>query len=317
MTTATKPFSPSPKVLSQNPSRLEPGHRLCPGCTLGTIARNVLSVTEDPVIAVSSTGCFEICTGAFPYTAWQIPWIHSLFENAASVAAGLDALKQAWRRKGLLDSEQEKIKIVVFAGDGASYDIGFQWISGAFERGHDLVYVCTDNEGYMNTGYQRSSATPWGGHTSTTPIGSHSDGKAQNRKNLTQIFAAHDIPYVAQASPSHMADLVRKAHKAFEIKGPAFLNILSSCPTNWKFPTKQAIEILKVAVETNFWPLYEVEKGKYKLNFQNRNKKDIKEFLSMQRRFKHLLKDEKKVQQIQEEVDREFDRLKKLSEIFA
>ena len=309
--TTEKKFIPSPKLLADsNKERLSCGHRMCPGCTLGVILKAVLSSTEDPVIVVSATGCLEICTGAFPFTSWQTPWIHSLFENSASVASGLDALKKAWERKGILNEKQKKIKILAMGGDGASYDIGFQWISGALERGHDFVYLCTDNEGYMNTGYQRSSATPWAAHTSTTPIGTDSYGKINSRKNITEIFAAHHIPYIAQSSPSHFSDLAKKAHKAFHAPGPAFLNVLSSCTTNWKFPPEKSLEVLDLAVKTNFWPLYEVEQGNYKINFENKHRKPIKDWLSIQGRFKHIMKNPDLLERVQEQVDDNFSKLK-------
>jgi len=305
-------FIPSPKELSKSPERLTSGHRLCPGCGISVIMRQILSATEDPVIVVSATGCFEICTGAFPYTAWNTPWIHSLFENAASVASGIEAMQKALVRKGKLPAKKQA-KILACGGDGATYDIGFQWLSGALERGHNFVYVCFDNEGYMNTGYQRSSSTPRYAATSTSPIGKNSVGKPQSRKDLTAIIAAHQIPYVAQGVPSNFPDLVKKARKAFEVDGPAFLNVLSVCPTNWKTPVSLGMEIIKKAVETCFWPLYEIENGKTKITYHPAKKIPIEEWLKNQKRFKHLLKPEnvELVKNIQQEVDQRWENLQR------
>ena len=178
-------------------------------------------------------------------------------------------------------------------GDGASYDIGLQWISGALERGHNFVYICFDNEGYMNTGYQRSSATPQSFATSTTPTGKDLIGKIQHRKNLTKIIAAHDIPYVATANPSFFDDLTKKAHRAFEVDGPAFLNIFSVCPTNWKFPPEKGLEVGKLASDSGFWPLFEVDHGKWKINIPPKNiDQNFEKFCSMQKRTAHLTKPE-------------------------
>ena len=302
-------FTPNLKTVSQNPQRLAAGHRLCPGCGIGVIVKQILTVTNQPIIAVNATGCLEICTSAYPQTSWKIPWIHSLFQNAAAVASGIDAALKALERKGKL---KEKPKIVVFAGDGGTYDIGLQALSGLAERNHEVVYVCLDNEGYMNTGYQRSSASPLGAATTTTPAGKKIPGKQTNRKNITAILAAHNIPYVAQASPHNHADLMLKAHKAFAAEGVAFLNVFSPCPTNWKSAPALGMEIAKAAVETNFWPLFEVENGKYKLNYEPKERKPIDEFLKGQKRFKHLFKPENAdlKNRLQVEVDTRFAEIK-------
>jgi pyruvate ferredoxin oxidoreductase beta subunit len=310
-------FTPNLKIASANPQRLAGGHRLCPGCGLSTIVKQVLSTTTDPVIIVNATGCLEICTSPYPQTSWNTPWIHSLFENTAAVASGIDAARKAFERKGKLSSKQKKLKIIAFAGDGGTYDIGLQALSGAAERGTDFTFICLDNEGYMNTGYQRSSASPLGAATSTSPAGKKIPGKQTQRKDIFGILAAHRIPYLAQATPANHIDLMRKAEKAINTSGPTFLNVFSPCPTNWKSAPAAGMEICQKAVETNFWPLAEVEGGKWKLNHQPKERKPIEEFLAGQKRFRHLLdpKNAELKNQLQKEVDGKWKELLKLAEI--
>ena len=217
-----KPFNPNLKIVSQNPQRLASGHRLCPGCGISVILKQALTTIDAPIVTANSTGCSEICFGAYPYTSFKSPWIHSLFENSAAVISGVEAAHKALNRKGQLSDKQKEIKFLAIGGDGASYDIGFQWLSGALERGHNFVYICFDNEGYMNTGFQRSGATPKSFMTHTSPVGTEHKGKDQHRKDLTKILAAHDIPYVAQANPSNFGDLMKKAHRAFEGRWSGF-----------------------------------------------------------------------------------------------
>ena len=308
---------PNLKTASARPPKLTGGHRLCPGCGLGIIVKQVLAATDDTIVVVNTTGCLEICTSPFPQTSWNIPWIHSLFENTAAVASGIDAVKKAFARKNKLSATRKKLKIIAFAGDGGTYDIGLQALSGAAERGHDFTFVCLDNEGYMNTGYQRSSASPLGAATSTSPAGKKIHGKQTARKDIVGILAAHRIPYVAQATPANHADLMTKAAKAISTPGPAFLNVFSPCPTNWKSAPAAGMEICRNAVETNFWPLFEVENGKWKINYQPKKRKSIEEFLKGQKRFRHLLKKENTElkNRLQTEVDARWQQLLQLSEI--
>lgn len=310
-------FMPNLKTASLNPKLIAGGHRLCPGCGLGVIVKQILSVTTDPVIVVNATGCLEICTSAFPQTSWRTPWIHSLFENTAAVASGIDAARKAFERKNKLAGKAKKMKIIAFAGDGGTYDIGLQALSGAIERGTDFTFVCLDNEGYMNTGYQRSSASPLGAATSTSPAGKILAGKQTARKDILAIVAAHHLPYAAQATPANHLDLMRKAKKAIDTKGPSFLNVFSPCPTNWKSASSVGMEICKRAVETNFWPLVEIENGKWKINYQPKNRLPIAEFLKEQKRFKHLFKKEGSESQkrLQIEVDERWQNLLQLAEI--
>ncbi len=296
------------KELAEKRPKFTSGHRLCGGCAVPIIVKAILAGTEKPVVAANATGCLEVASTIYPYSSWDIPWVHSAFENAASTVSGVEAAYKALKRKGKLNKE---IKFVAFGGDGGTYDIGLQALSGAFERGHDFVYVCYDNGAYMNTGGQRSSATPYGASATTDPAGKVRKGKMEFRKNLTQIAVAHDIPYVAQASISNMPDLTRKAEKAFETKGPAFLLVLSVCPTLWGTPANMTVELAKLAVETRFWPLYEVENGKYILNYSPAKKLPVEEFLRPQRRFSHLFRPENKglVEDIQKHVDEKWEKL--------
>ena len=283
MTTATKPLTL--KELSKKEDRLTHGHRMCSGCGAPIIVKQVLMATDYPIIASNATGCLEVSTCISEYTAWKIPWIHSAFENAAATISGVETMYRALKKKGKIDKE---IKFIAFGGDGGTYDIGFQSLSGAMERGHDMLYICYDNGAYMNTGIQRSSATPFGADTTTNPAGSVIPGKLQKRKDLTRIMAAHSIPYVAQASPAHWSDLIKKVRKAFEIKGPKFMNVISPCNRGWRTRTDDQMELCRLAVNTCYWPLYEVEDGVTKITFKPKEKKPITEFLKPQGRFKHL-----------------------------
>ncbi|MDI6891688.1 MAG: thiamine pyrophosphate-dependent enzyme [Actinomycetota bacterium] len=299
------------KELSATKERFTSGHRLCAGCGAGIVVRQVLMATDKPVVVCCPTGCLEVSSTIYPSTAWDTPYIHNAFENAAATLSGVESAYRFLRKKGRIDRE---IRFVAFGGDGGTYDIGLQALSGALERGHGMVYVCYDNGAYMNTGIQRSSATPRGAWTTTSPVGKVIPGKTQDRKDLTACVAAHDIPYVAQASPSHWRDLVTKARKAFEVDGPAFLNILSPCPRGWRYPGSQSIAVARLAVETCFWPLFEVEDGRWKLNYKPKEKKPLVEWLKPQGRFKHLFAPENEhiIEEQQAKVDKDWERLLRL-----
>jgi pyruvate ferredoxin oxidoreductase beta subunit len=301
------------KQLAEKPERITAGHRMCAGCGAPIVVRQILRATDHPVVVGNATGCLEVSTSIYPYTAWKTPWIHSAFENAAATISGVEAAYQALKRKGKVTDE---IRFVAFGGDGGTYDIGFQSLSGAMERGHRMVYVCYDNGAYMNTGIQRSSATPLGADTSTSPAGRVVPGKTMHRKDLTAIMAAHNIPYVAQVSPSHWNDLHNKAAKAFEADGPAFINALAPCWRGWRSEAQESIELCRLAVDTCYWPLFEVENGKWRVTYKPREKKPVTEFLSKQGRFRHLFRPENRelLERFQEEVDRGWERLLRLSE---
>ncbi len=298
------------KELSQIPERLTSGHRLCAGCGASIAARQILMGTRDPVVISAATGCLEVATTIFPYTAWKTPFIHNAFENAASTISGVETAWRALKKRGKIPKDRE-IKFLAFGGDGGTYDIGLQSLSAALERGHDFVYVCYDNEAYMNTGIQRSGATPAGASTTTAPAGGASYGKPQFRKNLTEIIAAHNIPYAAQASIGYWKDLVKKAERAFEAKGPAFLNVLSMCHRGWRFNPEDAVRIGKLAVQTCFWPLYEVAEGRHRLTRKAPKKRPVTEWLEAQGRFRHLFDPENEdiLESIQDEVDARWEKL--------
>ncbi len=299
------------KELTHREDRLEGGHRLCAGCGASIAVRQVLlGAGVEPVVVGCATGCLEVSTTIYPYSSWKTPFIHNAFENSAATVSGVEAAFKGLKAAGKIPADK-KIKFVAFGGDGGTYDIGLQSLSGAMERGHDMVYVCYDNGAYMNTGIQRSSATPKGAWATTSQVGAAQQGKQQRRKDLTQIMAAHNIPYVAQASISHWKDLTAKAEKAFAVEGPAFLNIFAPCPRGWRIPFDTTVEIAKSAVQTGYWPLYEVEDGVWRQTVKVMNRKPVVEFLKPQGRFKHLFApgNEALLEEIQTDVDRQWDML--------
>ncbi len=300
------------KELSKKEDRLSSGHRLCAGCAAPIVVRQILMAIDEPVVLANATGCLEVSTTIYPYTAWRVPWIHNAFENAAATIAGAEAAYRSLVRQGKL--EERDIKFIAFGGDGGTYDIGLQSLSGALERGHKMMYVCYDNEAYMNTGIQRSGATPLGANTTTSPAGKVIPGKTEFHKDLTAIAAAHNIPYVAQASPHKWRDLMQKARKGAAADGPAFLNVLASCNRGWRHGTSTAIEISRLATETCFWPLFEVENGEWKLNYKPKEKLPVEEWLKTQGRFSHLFRPGNRhiIDKLQAEVDRRWERLLRL-----
>ncbi|HDN82800.1 MAG TPA: pyruvate synthase subunit beta [Candidatus Altiarchaeales archaeon] len=271
------------------------GHRACAGCGAAIAIRLITKAAGKNSIIVEPTGCMEVTSTPYPETSWKVPWIHGAFENSAAIASGIsEALKYL--------GKADKINIVVIAGDGASYDIGFGHLSGAFERGHNFTYICYDNEAYMNTGIQRSGSTPYAASTTTSPAGKMSIGKAEWKKDITHILAAHGSRYVATASIAYPNDAFRKIKKAIETKGPTFVNLFATCPTGWRVPSEKSIEVARLAVETGVFPLYEIENGKHKLNRpRDPDKlKPIEEYLKIQGRFKHLFKPKKRTDVIEE-----------------
>ena len=283
-----------------------PGHRACQGCAEALAVRLVAKALGKNVVVASATGCMEIVSSPLPFTNWKVPWIHVAFENAAAVASGAEAGTKALIRKGKLTD-----KGTVFlgmGGDGATSDIGLQALSGAFERGHNFLYICYDNEAYMNTGIQRSSATPFGAATTTSPAGKLKPGQVTWKKNMPEIAVAHNIPYVATACSSYPFDLIKKVEKAARIQGPAYVHILSICPTGWRLPPDKAIWIGRLAVETGVFPLYEVEQGKYRITLDVGELRPVKEYLKPQGRFRHLTDD--LIENIQKRVTEEYNKLK-------
>ena len=281
------------------------GHRACQGCGEALGARYALDAalrtTDGQLVAVNATGCLEVFTTPYPETSWQLPWLHSLFGNAPAVATGVAA---AFRVKG-----RKNVKVVAQGGDGGTTDIGFGCLSGMFERNDDFIYICYDNEAYMNTGIQRSSATPFGASTTTSPAGKMSIGQTTWKKNVPAIAAAHDIPYVATACPSYPFDLMKKVDKAAKAAGPAYLHILAVCPTGWRVPANTTINLGRLAVTTGIFPLYEIVAGKYKLNVDPPKLLPVDDYLKLQGRFRHM--SPQTMAAIQDRVTAEYARLKK------
>ena len=282
------------------------GHRACQGCAEALAIRQVGKALGKNVVTVSATGCMEVVSSPFPYTSWNVPWIHVAFENAAAVASGVEAGLKAMMRKGKVP--KRKIFVLALAGDGGTSDIGVQALSGALERGHDFLYICTDNEAYMNTGIQRSSATPWGASTTTSPAGKVIPGQATWKKNMAAIAAAHDIPYVATACPSYPFDLMEKVKRGARTPGSAYIHVLAVCPTGWRSASDLSIRLGRLAVETGIFPLYEVIDGKYKLSIDPPELRPVEEYFRLQGRFRHLTKD--MIETIQTRVVREYEKLK-------
>lgn len=301
------------KEQSAKPERLSGGHRLCAGCGAAVAVRGVLRALkpEDKAVIANATSCLEVSSFLYPYTAWQDSYIHTAFENAAATAGGVEAAYRVLKKKGKID---DTFKFIAFGGDGGTYDIGLQSLSGAMERGHDMVYVCYDNEAYMNTGIQRSSSTPRFADATTTPAGTVIPGKPQNKKDLTAIIAAHNIPYVAQTTfLGNFKDLHEKAEKAIYTEGPAFLNIMAPCPRGWRYEAEDLAEICKLAVDSCVWPLFEVEYGVWKLNYEPRKKLPVEEYLKKQGRFSHMFEDgnEWMIDEVQKFVDEKWEALLK------
>jgi pyruvate ferredoxin oxidoreductase beta subunit len=288
-----------------------PGHRACIGCGEALAVRHVCKALGKDVVIANATGCMEIVSSALPTTTWRVPWIHSLFENTAAVASGIESGLKVLRRKGKI--ENKKITVVAMGGDGATCDIGLQALSGALERGHNFIYVCFDNEAYMNTGIQRSSATPFGASTSTSPTGKKSIGQITWKKNMPAIAAAHEIPYVATACPSYPFDLFDKIKRAKEIEGPAYIHVYSVCPTGWRSAPELSVQLGRLAVETGIFPLYEIDHGRYKLSMEFSPLRPITEYTKLQGRFRHLTADV--LQQIQDKVVQKYEELRKKSSV--
>ena len=264
------------------------GHRGCQGCGPAVALRLIGKALGRNTIICNATGCMEIIASPFPQSAWEVPWLHTAFENTAAVAAGVEAGIKILRRKGRHFTDGKKINVMALAGDGGTMDIGLQALSGAMERGHDMLYICYDNEAYMNTGIQRSSATPLFAATTTSPAGKVSRGQSTWKKDLTEIIAAHHVPYVAKASVSHPFDLIDKVKKAAAVDGPAFLHVFAPCPTGWRCGADLSIRLADMAVNTGLFPLYEVIDGEYQLNFDPDPLLPLKEYMKSQGRFRHL-----------------------------
>lgn len=256
------------------------GHRACHGCGMAIAVRHILKATGQDVIVVTPTGCLETFSSPYEYSPWLVPWIHHLFENGPAVASGVAAALKAQGR--------ESCRVLVIGGDGSTFDIGFGSLSGMLERGDDVLYICVDNGAYMNTGGQRSGASPTYSSTTTDPAGAASFGKRQLKKNLPEIVAAHGIPYVATASVAYLKDLQKKVRKAMEYRGPRYIQIDTPCPSVWGFGSDRALEIGRLGVGCGLVPLFELEKGELKRARKIADPLPVEDYLKAQKRFRHL-----------------------------
>lgn len=294
------------------------GHRLCAGCAAGSMARQVTMAFNKPTVICNATGCLEVASTIYPFTAWKVPWLHVAFENVSAVASGVEAAYKAMRRKKMI--KDEHVDIIAFGGDGGTFDIGIQSLSGALERGHDFLYICYDNGAYMNTGIQRSSGTPFAANTTTSPAGSVIPGKAQFKKPLVDIVVAHRIEFVATAVPAEPKDLIEKVRQGLDVEGPAFLHVDASCNRGQRFDPKFSIEATRLAVETCIHPLYRVVKGEYimdrpslRIAKDESKKKPVDAMLKTQGRFRHLYRPEERkdlIKLFQEDIDKRWEELK-------
>ena len=276
------------------------GHTACAGCGQAIAARLVIEAAGPNTIVANNTGCLEVFSTKYPESSWGVPFIHSLFENAAAVASGVEAALKYLGKK-------ENINLIAQGGDGGTADIGLQALSGMWERGHDILYVCYDNEAYMNTGIQRSGLTPFDSNTSTSPVGKGSVGNIRPKKPMPEIALAHGIPYVATASSGFPQDIQKKVKKALSIKGPKYIQIHAVCPLGWRHEAGVAIDIAKLAVETGLYPLIEYENGKL-VSVRKIQPKPVEEYLKTQGRFKHLLSKPEEVKKIQEIADKNIEK---------
>ncbi|MGD0979217.1 MAG: thiamine pyrophosphate-dependent enzyme [Candidatus Bathyarchaeia archaeon] len=306
------------KDIAEKPELFLSGHRACAGCAPATVLRLIMKATRGPTIVTEATGCMEVASTIYPYTSWAAPWLHTAFETAGSNASGIEAALKILKKKGRIKNEQ--VDVVAFAGDGGTYDIGIQALSGAVERGHDFLFVLYDNEAYMNTGIQRSGGTPYGASTTTSQAGKAVPGKLEQKKPIADIMVAHDMPYVATASPYYWKDLIMKARKGIEVNGPAFLHVFAPCPRGWRSEPSKSIELSRLAVETCVFPLWEAANGEYQLSTPSKvmalapqKKKPVKEYLQVQGRFRHLFtpQNEKIIDEIQRLTDQKWQRLLK------
>ena len=291
------------------------GHRMCAGCGVAVFVRELFIASKTAgvdVVIANATGCLEVTSSVYPESAWKYPWLHVAFENAPAAISGVERAYYALKAKGKIKDDR-KVKFVAIGGDGASFDIGLQSLSGALERGHNILYIAYDNEAYMNTGYQRSSATPLYADTTTAPFGKRIPGKTQPRKDLFAIAVAHGITYAATVSIYYWNDLITKIQKALTVEGPTFILSLTPCIPGWNMPVGDAVSFAKAAVETGYWPLVEYENGVYKWSSANpKQLKPIEEFLASQKRFARLLKNPELLERFKQDVISNYEKYKKL-----
>ena len=306
------------KEIAEKPDLFLSGHRACAGCGPATALRLIMKATRGPTVVTEATGCMEVVSSIYPYTAWATPWLHTAFETSASNASGIEAALKIMKKKGKLKNEH--VDVIAIAGDGGTYDIGIQALSGAVERGHDFMFVLYDNEAYMNTGIQRSGGTPHGAATTTSPAGTVIPGKLEYKKPIAEIMVAHEIPYAATASPYYWRDFVTKARKGLEVDGPAFLHVFAPCPRGWRSNPAKSIEYTKLAVETCVFPLWESVNGQHHLSTPSKlvalapqKKRPVSDYLQGQGRFRHMFKPQNKklLDEVQRITDERWQRLLK------
>jgi pyruvate ferredoxin oxidoreductase beta subunit len=309
------------KDIAEKPDLFLSGHRACAGCGPAAVLRFIMKATRGPTIVTEATGCMEVVSSIYPFTSWGVPWLHTAFETAAANASGIEAALKVLKRKGKVG--QEHVDVIAFAGDGGTYDIGIQALSGAVERGHDFLFVLYDNEAYMNTGIQRSGGTPHGAATTTSPAGSVMPGKLEYKKPIAEIMLAHEMAYVATASPYYWRDLLVKVRKGLEVEGPAFLHVFAPCPRGWRSNPAKTIEYAKLAVESCVFPVWEAVNGKHSLSTPSKlialapkKKKPVSDYLKGQGRFRHVFapKNAKLLDEIQRITDERWERLLKKCE---
>lgn len=321
MTTTNQEWKFTTKDIAQKPDLFLSGHRACAGCGPAAALRLMMKATRGPTIVTEATGCMEIVSSIYPYTSWALPWLHTAFETSAANASGIDAALKAMRKKGRVKNEH--VDIIAIAGDGGTYDIGLQALSGAIERGHDFLFILYDNEGYMNTGIQRSGGTPMGAATTTTPAGTVIPGKVEAKKPITEIILAHDLEYVATASEYYWRDLLTKVRKGLEVDGPAFLHVFAPCPRGWRSDPAKTMEYAKLAVESCVFPVWEAVNGKRTLSTPSKlialapqKKKTVTDYLKGQGRYRHLFtpQNKKVLDKIQQMTDEKWEQLLKKCE---
>jgi len=312
---ATQEWKFTAKDIASKPDLFLSGHRACAGCGPATVMRLVMKATRGPTIVTQATGCMEVVSSIYPYTSWGIPWLHTAFENAAANASGIEAALKALQKKGQI---KEHVDVIAIAGDGGTFDIGLQALSGAVERGHDFLFVLYDNEGYMNTGIQRSGGTPTGAATTTSPAGLVIPGKLEKKKPITDIMIAHEMEYVATATPYYWKDMITKVRKGLEVNGPAFLHVFSPCPRGWRSNPSKTMEYSKLAVESCVFPIWEAVNGKRQLSIPSKvialapqKKKPVKDYMQGQGRFRHLFKPQNShiLEAIQRSTDERWQKL--------
>lgn len=321
MTNTNQEWKFTAKEIAEKPDLFLSGHRACAGCAPATVLRLIMKATRGPTIVTEATGCMEVVSSIYPYTSWAVPWLHTAFETAAANASGIEAALKVMRKKGRV--KDEHVDVIALAGDGGTYDIGIQALSGAVERGHDFLFVLYDNEGYMNTGIQRSGGTPMGAATTTTPAGTVVPGKLERKKPIAEIMLAHEMKYVATASTYYWRDLLTKVRKGLEVEGPAFLHLFAPCPRGWRSDPAKSVEYSKLAVESCVFPVWEAVNGKRTLSTPSKlialapkKKKPITDYMKGQGRFRHLFtpQNQKVLDEIQRDTDERWEQLLKKCE---